>query len=234
MKKMTALIFSVLLIGSLAGCAQEPQPTTGPTTETTAAPTTEPTTIPTGPTTEPTTEPPSKFDPEACADLFAHWTHEITLDGETMALPEFQGSASFPMTWIFNSDGTYMTMVDSAEAIAAYEALLIDYMVDSRLRIFKAECDLKGKYDAYIQKEWNEGGLGDQVRQEATQTVADLDLTGRYAQLERAGEYYVEDGILYLDTDAYPFSLADGTLTLTDGPDQILPYPLALTRVPEE
>ena len=236
MKRMVALTLSVLMILSFAGCGKEPQPsatvsTTAPTTVATE-PTTIPTTAPTEPTTVPT-EPPGKFDPEACAALFASWTFTVTLDESLMALPEFEGSASFPVTWSFDSDGTYTTMADSAEAITAFETLLIDYMVDSRFRIFKAECDLKGKYDAYIQKEWNEGGLGEQTRQEATQTVADLDLTGRYAQLEREGEYYVGDGILYLDEDAYPFTLEDGKLTLTDGPEEILTYPLILDQTVE-
>lgn len=59
MKKLTALLLSLVLVMSLSACNQDvPDPTTQPTTEPTAAPTTEPTTEPTeAPTTEPTTAP---------------------------------------------------------------------------------------------------------------------------------------------------------------------------------
>lgn len=242
MRKITVPVVLALLILVLAACGKEPVPPapTQSTTEPTTAPT-EPTTVPAEPTTVPT-EPPTtepKFQPNACKDLFGSWTHTVVLDENLMALPEYTGEATqFSVTWTFAEDGKYTIATDEGmeQAIAAYETQLVDYMVHSRYRIFVAECNRKGKYEAYIKKEWEENGLGAQVRQEAEQTVAALDLRGRFGQLNCTGEYYVKDSALYLDELAHSLILEEDLLTLSQGVPELwdlLPCPLVLNRVVE-
>jgi hypothetical protein len=230
MRKFTALAILTLLILALAGCGkEEPQPSA-------------PTTIATEPTTEPTTQPPTtepKFQPDACKDFFGSWTHACVLDGNLMALPEYTGDAtSFTVTWTFQEDGTYSVATDAQmeQAIANYETQLVDYMVHSRYRMFVAECNRLGRYEAYIQKQWEDNGLGAQVRQEMEESVAALDLRGRFGQLNLTGEYYVEDSELYLDELPHTCILEEGKLTLSQGIPELcdlLPIPLELTKVVE-
>lgn len=235
MKKQLALILSAIFILMLAACGEEPAvPTTEATQPTTQA--TQPLTDPTEPPATEPTEP--KFQPDACRDLFGQWTHAVVLDRELMALPEFQGSTQFSVVWSFLDDGTYTMTTDAQqmeEAIAGYETLLIDYMVDSRYRMFVAECNRMGKYEAYIQKEWVENGLGQQERDAATETVAALNLRERLEGLNSSGLYYVEAGILYLEEAPCPFELKEGILTLTEGAplSPLLPTPLVLTSITE-
>lgn len=244
MKKLTALLLILLLI--LAGCGGESAPTTEPATAPTQ-PTTEPATEPTTVPTEPT-EPQIKFDAAVCAPLFGDWSHQMVLDGELMALPEFRGSQSFDVTWSFHDDGSYTRGFDEEAfqtAISGYEALLIDYMVDSRYRLFVSECNLKGKYSSYIEQEWVTNGLGEQVRTEVTATVEGLQLAQRYAPLEVSGDYYVEDGRLYIlratsGYDAFTFTVEDGVLTLDQSNDFLaydamdIAFPLTLAQVVTE
>lgn len=184
------------------------------------APETQATTAQTQPQTQPATEP-SPPDPREA--LFGDWQYEMSVDGNIMALPDFDGIVTYPLLWSFYKDGTVAVMENRdvyLTAISDFENKLIDFMVDSRYELFVSECNYQGHYSAYIEQEWVTNGLGEQVREEMTETVSGLQLSVRCAPARFLGTYTVE-GELITVTDAeggsydFTFSVSQEALILT-------------------
>lgn len=183
-------------------------------------PETQATTAQTQPQTQPTTEP-SPPDPREA--LLGDWQYEITVDGSFMALPDFDGTVAYPLVWSFREDGSVTVMEDREvylTAIEDFENRVIDFMVDSRYELFVSECNYQGHYSAYIEQEWVTNGLGEQVREEMTETVSGLQLSVRCAPERFLGSYTVDGERLTVTDDqggSYPFtfSVSQEALILT-------------------
>ena len=248
MKKLTALLLAAVMLLGLAACAGEPKQTdfTAPTvSEPPTAPTTEPITQPTTqPVTEPSTEPPTHelFDPETCASLFGTWKTTVTMDKELLNTSYLYKKVTFELYYTFNEDGTYAIHVDEEDfnaAITEFEGLLVDHMVERGYATFKAEMERDGYGATRIETMWDESEEAKQ-RTEAEDFVAGLDLLGRFSQLLREGQYYVEDGRVYTELadgnfESSAFTVKDTKLTLKDTDNLgiyrtlCISFPLALT-----
>ncbi len=246
MKRLFALVLALGMI-LCAGCSEEPVPTTEatePTTETNTEPTTE------APTTEaPTeeTEPPTManefFDPAACADLIDTWSVDVLLDGNLLNFPDMESSTTMKLCYQLCDDGTYIRGVDQAEydvAIAAYESFVRSYMLGRRYATFTAEKKLEGKSEEEIKQEWEQTGWPEALV-EVNAFVEGLYLGYRFSALNRSGDYYVQDGVLYLSQEdgtyeACTYELTEEGLVLLDSTDpntytQVkLEFPLTLTN----
>ena len=174
---------------------------TEPSTEITEPSTeiTEPSTDPTQPSTE-ATEPPSKFDPTVCADAFGVWYSVVRLDGSQLSLRDFESDLFFNLIWVFGGTGHYNILPDPNQfdqAIADYEQLLIEYMVEGRRLIYISEAKLNGISSSKANKQWR-NDHEPTARAESTAAVTALNLKVRFSQLSASGEYYIENGRLYL------------------------------------
>ncbi|MBQ9762603.1 MAG: hypothetical protein IJV82_05940 [Oscillospiraceae bacterium] len=206
-------------------------PATEPTTvatEPSTAPLTEPTEVPTDPTTEPTTEPTTaptvKFDSAVCQPLFGDWAVTMVMDGDLLALPEFEVHQQFDLVWQFGPEGDFSVSVDETafqEAMAAYETATNDYLMEMRFRIFTAECRLEGLWEWATNQKWEKEGYREQNQAEVDAFIQELALAQRYEALLRQGQYYIRDGALVLEysdgTEAMVnYAVGDGVLTLMD------------------
>ena len=242
MKKFTALLLAALIVISMAACAKEPAPSTQPTE-------TEPTTLPqTEPTTEPTTEPPTEpvvvlpehFDPVLCAPLVGTWTTQVVLDGSLMNMLDMEESVSYTVTYSFSRYGAYRITSDEVEVAAAldsYKVLLQAHMVESLYSKFYAESRLQGMSKAKIEELWEESKKAE-VEQTAADFVSRVNLESRIKPVKRVGDYYVEEGLLYISMssggyETSGFSMADGSLTLTETNNPLFYNPLGI-RFPLE
>lgn len=221
MNKYLALLLSVLIVFAMAGCTEEPAPSTDPSTE---APTVQ-TTLPeetTLPETEPTEPVNPKFDPELCKEVFGTWGIEVVLDTKLMVMPDFDFSTSFHVSWDLREDGTYTACPDPEvykTNVKAFDEKVIEYMVDSRYHMFVAEKKIQGMKEAKIEEDWT--AEEPKVRDEVTATVEGLAFGKAYANLDREGHYYVEDGSIYLSRpdggyDSFTYLLGQTTLTFND------------------
>lgn len=252
MKKLTALLLALILLLTLAACAEDApvptEPSTEPSTEPMTEPTTEPVTEPTEPPTEPFV-PHEKFDLEFCGDVVGEWNTMIVLDGSLLNIPDLEGSSSFMLSYQFLGTGEYEIDVHGFnDAIAEYEDLVAAYLFAGYYSKFAAECKLKGMNAEQIEEAWI-GEKEEQARADALKFVADLSLAARFAALVRQGDYYVEDGRLYTANgdgtyESYAFSLVEqdglsGLLSLddTDNPGTYrtlgIKFPLVLDPVQE-
>lgn len=243
MKKLMALLLAVLMVCSAACARQEPETTTDPAV-------TDPTTAPTTEATEPTTEPPvvlpENFDPVLCAPLVGTWTAEVVLDGSMMNILDMTESVSYTVTYTFSKYGAYTITSDKAEVAAAvdtYKTLLQTYMVESLYSKFFAERRLQGMSKTKIETLWEESEKA-VAEQTASNFVNGIGLENRIKPIKRVGDYYAEQGLLYisLSSGGYEtsgYSLVDGVLTLsdTDNRDFYAPlgvkFPLNLTVATE-
>ncbi len=254
MKKWIALLLTLAAVVCTA-CSQTPEETTGTTTEATQAtqPTTEaPTTQPTTEATEPPTMANEFFDPVASKDLVDTWSVEVLLDGSLLNFTDLEKSVTMKLQYQLNNDGTYVRGVAQEEydqAIAAYESYIRDYMLGRRYAKFAAEKKLEGKDEEEIKEAWAQTGWPE-AQVEVNTFVDGLYLGYRFSALNRVGDYYAQDGVLYLSQEdgsyeACTYQLAEGSLQLLDSTDlntytQVkLTFPLTLTNgtippVPQE
>jgi predicted small lipoprotein YifL len=255
MKKLTALLLAALMITMAACGAKQPQPqpsaTTSPSTAPTTVPETEPTTQPiTQPTTVPVTIPSTapvmheKFDAEACASLLGTWKTTVTMDKELLNTSYFTKKVKFDLFYTFNEDGSFAIYVDEeafTAAIAQFESLMVEHMVERGYATFKADMERDGYGSTRIEELWAEGEEA-KVRGETENFVKGLNLLGRFSQLLREGQYYVEDGRLYTahpenGWESSKFKVKNGNLTLsnTDNPGiyrmLCINFPLKLAAV---
>lgn len=217
MKKISTLLTAVLIVFAMAGCTQEPAPSTAPSTEAPVAQTTVPEET-TQPETEPTQPVNPNFDPELCKEVFGTWTIEVVLDSKSMVMPDFDFSTSFHVGWELREDGTYTACPDPnyETNVKAYDEKVAEYMVDSRYHMFVAEKKIEGMKEDKIQELWTEEEP--KVREEVTSTVEGLAFAKSYGALDREGHYYVEDGSIYLSRpdggyDSFTYQLGPTTLT---------------------
>lgn len=247
MKRLFALLL-VLAAVLCTACSEEPETTEASTeqsTETTPEQTTEaPTTEP--PTTE-ETEPPTManafFDPVASADLIDTWSIDVVLDGTLMNFPDMESSITMKLQYQLFDNGTYIRGVDQKEydtAIAAYESFIRSYMLGQRYATFVAEQKLMSKKEADIEQAWNQTGWPE-AQVEVNDFVEKLYLGYRFSTLNRSGDYYTQDGVLYLSQEdgtyeACTYELTEEGLKLLDSTDpntfaQVkLKFPLILTN----
>lgn len=244
MNKYLALLLSVLLIFAMTGCAEEPVPSTEPSTE---APTQQ-TTLPeetTLPETEPTEPVNPKFDAALCQEVFGTWCIEVKLDSDLMVMPDFDFSTSFHVGWDLREDGTYTACPDPEvyeTNVKAFEEKVIEYMLNSRQHMFAAEKKIEGMKEDKIQELW--AAEEPAVRQDVTATVEGLAFGKAYADLDREGHYYVEDGSIYLSRpdggyDSFTYLLGPSTLTFNQSnnisyyENAGFQFPLTLYRLTE-
>ena len=211
MKKLSALFLAVTLLLVLCACNKKPADPTGtlPTRSDKpilSAPTepqvTDP--EPTVPTEPAPTYPNDHFDPRICASIFGTWKTPIVLDGSLMNMPEFEGSVSFDFLFTFQRTGYYTVSADMdtvTKAIAEYETMLTNYMLEGFHSKFVAEGKLQGKSETQIETEWTtEESLLAQARAEAF--VAGIGLTERFSSVVRCGDYYADASTVYLSTES--------------------------------
>lgn len=244
MKKWIAmlLVFTAVLC---TACSQEPEVTTEPKQTTT-----EPTQITTDPTTQPTTEttePPTManefFDPVASAQLIDTWSMDVVLDGSLLNFTDMETSTTMKLNYQLMDDGTYIRGVDQKEydaAIASYESAVRSYMLGQRYAKFAAEQKLKNKKEDKIKEEWTQTGWPE-AQVEVNAFVEGLHLGYRFSTINRSGDYYTQDSILYLSQadgtyEACTYQLTEAGLQLMDSTDpntyrQLkLNFPLTLTN----
>mgnify|MGYP002517572771 CR=1 FL=1 len=132
MKKYIAVLLVLMVL--LTGC-QNNEDNTTPTTVTTQPPT--------APTTAPPTRPPvevpeveevpvdeeTPFDYIECEELFGAWTLSVNIPSSYVNIPEFTGSASFPLTFTFLDDGRYTVTLEQK----SYEAAVHQYENENKL-----------------------------------------------------------------------------------------------------
>lgn len=248
MKKWIALLLTLTAVLCTA-CSQEPEPTNAPTTQATETPTAEaPTTEPSteAPTTE-ATEPPTManeyFDPVASAQLIDTWSVDVVLDGSLLNFPDMESSTTMKLQYQLNNDGTYVRGVEQKEydiAIAAYESFIRSYMMGQRYAKFAAEKKLEKKDEEEIKAEWNQTGWPE-AQVEINDFVEGLYLGYRFSSINRSGDYYAQDGVLYLSQadgtyEACIYQLTETGLQILDSTDpntytQLkLAFPLTLTN----
>lgn len=206
MKKIVALLLALMLF--LTACQQNDEPT-APTTEAT-----DPSTIvTTAPPTRPPVEVPeveevpvdeeTPFDFAECADLIGSWTLDVTISSNYINIPDFTGSATFPLTFTFSDDGRYTVTLEPKSyeaAIHQYENALVDFMIAGYYNKFVAEKKISALTDKQIKARWEESGLSNAQKQ-THGYLDELALGATFGQLVRAGYYYAEDGELFLSVD---------------------------------
>lgn len=253
MKRLLALLL-VLAAILCAGCSEEPEPTaevsqdqsieTSDTQNTTEESTTEaPTTQAPTEETEPPTMANEYFDPVASAQLIDTWSVDVVLDGSIMNFPDMESSITMKLQYQLNGDGTYIRGVEQEEydtAIAAYESFINTYMLAQRYATFVAEQKLMSKDEEEISQAWNQSGWP-KAQAEVDEFVEKLYLGYRFSFLNRSGDYYAQDGVLYLSQEdgtyeACTYELTEEGLTLLDSTDPApftqvkLEFPLLLTN----
>ncbi|MBQ7857470.1 MAG: hypothetical protein IJ351_02395 [Oscillospiraceae bacterium] len=241
MKRIIALLLAVLLLMSMAACSrQEPAGTS-------AGQTTQPTTEVTEPSTQEVTEPPTmandQFDPEKSAALIGTWKTTLLLNGKLLNFADMEGFVEMELLYTLNADGTYTRGVEEQVFkmdLAAFESLVENYMMDSYYTKFAAEKKISGWGEKRINEEW-EATEKAVAQQHTDEFLSTLNLSYRFTNLNRSGDYYEQDGKLcFSKTDGSyetcSFTLEEGTLTLTDT-DDLRPYrqmninfPITLTK----
>ena len=211
MKKLTALLLAAMLL--LTACGTKPEPTvqtTIPTTVPATQPETQPTTLPsTEPETVPSTAPvkSEKFDENACAPLFGTWKTTVTMDKELLNTSYFTKKVKFDLFYTFNEDGSFAIHVDEdafKTAIADFEGLMVDHMVELRYFTFRGPLEYQGLTEEAILEQWGKGPE-QEARQECEKTVAALNLYYRFKRLLREGQYYVNGSKVYTQLSADKF-----------------------------
>ena len=227
MKKLTALLLAAMLL--LTACGTKPEPTvqtTIPTTVPATQPETQPTTLPsTEPETVPSTAPvkSEKFDENACAPLFGTWKTTVTMDKELLNTSYFTKKVKFDLFYTFNEDGSFAIHVDEdafKTAIADFEGLMVDHMVERGYATFQAEMERDGYSASRIDTMWAEGEEA-KVRTESQDFITGLRLLNQFSQLLREGSYYVEEGRVYTALakggwESSAFTAKKSKLTLSD------------------
>ena len=229
MKRIFAIFLVISTLLALAACGAD-----APADVTTTAPTTQPVTQPiTEPTTQPTTMANDKFTIEQCADLIGTWQYDLVLSGELLHLSEMEGQWVIPVTYVFLDNGECMISTGLFDdTLAAFEEAVENYMFESYHEQFIGDCKLQGMSNSKIDKAWQT--QQEVAREDAKTFVQNLSLSPRIAQLDRDGDYYVEEGKVYVSRadgsyEACGFALGeDGVLTLTDTDNLNLYRPLGI------
>ena len=185
------------------------------------------------------------FDPVASKDLIDTWYVDVVLDGSLLNFPDMESTTTMKLQYQLNGDGTYTRGVDQKEydtAIAAYESYVRSYMLGRRYAKFAAEKKLEGKKEEKIKEEWSQTGWPE-AQVEINDFVEKLYLGYRFSSLNRSGDYYAKDGVLFFSQEdgtyeECPYQLAeDGTLQLLSSTDlrtysqMKLNFPLTLTSI---
>lgn len=247
MKKLTVMLLTVMLL--LAACGADPEPTAQTTIPATSAtqPETQPTTLPsTQPETEPSTAPvkSEKFDEAACAPLFGTWKTTVTMDKELLNTSYFTKKVQFDLFYTFNQDGSFAIHVDEEQfkgAIAEFEGLMVEHMVERGFASFQAEMERDGYSASRIDEMWAEGEE-EKVRTESQDFIKSLGLFDQFSQLLREGNYYVEEGRVYTALaesgwESSAFTVKKSKLTLSDTDNQgiyrmlCVDFPLVLEQM---
>ena len=243
MKRLMALLL-VLAAVLCAGCSQEPETTTPqPTQATPDTPTEAPTTEAPTETTEPPTMANEFFDPVNSRELIGTWSIDVVLDGSILNFPDMESAITMKLQYQLCDDGTYIRGVEQKEydtAIAAYEASIRSYMLGQRYAKFAAEQKLLEKDKEEIEKEWNQTGWPE-AQVEVNAFVEGMYLGYRFSTLNRSGDYYAQDGVLYLSQadgtyEACAYQLTEVGLQILDSTDpntytQVkLVFPMTLTK----
>jgi len=225
MKKIVAPLLAILM---LCGCAREKGPAPAPTEPT------GPVLVPTVPPTRPPVVVPEVeeipeqdnplFDPWDCEVLVGKWLMTVGIPSDFMNVPDFTGTASFPVTWAFDEDGRYTVTLEQksySDAILGYENQLVDFMMEGYYSRFVAEKMISDLSDEEIQYRWEWTDQGRSKYQTMTHDFLDqYGLRDVYTQLIRGGYYYVEDDILHLTygetEETFHFKVDEEGLILSD------------------
>ena len=161
------------------------------------------------------------FDFAECADLIGSWTLTVNISSNYLNIPDFTGSASFPLTFHFTDDGRYTVTLEQESyeaAIIGYENLLADFMITGYYNKFVAEKQISNLSNKEIQARWEQSELAN-AQKKAHGYLDDLALGATFAQLVRAGYYYAEDGVLYLsvgdDYETFQYTIDEEGLILS-------------------
>lgn len=247
MKKLTTLLLCAVLVLATAACAapEQPSETNLPQQTETNQPTTQPPVTEPAVTEPPVTNPPAheKFDLVACMPLRGSWSATIKLNADLLNLERFTEETSFQLNYSFDKHGQYSVSVDMKEftaAIETYEKLVVDHMVQMQYSQYKITMGWKGHSAAKIDEMWKDGPEAD-ARTACAETVDTMNLYHRFMKLTRQGQYYVEDGALFLQNGETGFESCDylvnnGELTLenTNNPGLYrslnIQFPFVLTQ----
>lgn len=227
MKKALALLLAVLTVLTV-GCGKKAEPTATPDTPTTLPATadeptiqTEPTTEPTQQVTEPTTMANDLFDPEVSGPILGKWVKKITLGGDIFNLTDMEETVEMTMVYQFNADGTYSRGIeDYHTVIAAYGDAVERFMIDRLYATFTAEKLLEGVSKKKIPELWEETEKAS-AEEQAKRFLDGLYLDYRFSQLNTYGDFYEQDGTLWLsleDRSYEPcgYTLSEDGLTITE------------------
>lgn len=252
MKKISALILTLVLLLSLAACGSgKPAETTGATTEATTEPTTEATTeATTEPTTEATTESTTvptetidvasldyPYDAEQAAPIVGSWVYTMEMTGADMGLEDFGTALSLPMVFTFGEDGILTASISEEEAQASIDAFFDafeTYLVDTMYAQFADQGMDAEAADAAMQEQ-----VGMTIAEYAATVLDSLSFTDLFGSIEISAKYNVDGELLYtydgIDEEILAFQLEDDTLTLTESEDHPLEnpdfiFPMVLTR----
>lgn len=230
MKRIFAISLAIIMILALAACGGEENvdmTTTEPTTQPTTQPTTEP-------TTQPTTMANDKFDPEVCADLVGTWQYTLVLSGSMLHMSDLEDEWVIPLTFMFLDNGVYTVVAnDLGQVLDDFEAAIENYMFENYHNQFVGDGKLNGLSDAKIEEQWQT--QQETAREDAKNFVKNLSLYPRIAQLERDGDYYVEDGKVYLSVGdgyevcSFQYSAEEDVLTLIDTDNLGIYRPLGIS-----
>lgn len=225
MKKFIAPLLAILL---LCGCAKEkeqaPAPTesTEPVLVTTAPPTRPPVVVPEVEEVPEADNP--LFDPWDCEVLVGQWEMTVKIPSDFMNVPDYTGTASFPVVWTFDEDGRYTVTLEQksySDAILGYENQLVEFMMDGHYSRFVAEKMISDLSDEEIQYRWEWTDQGRSKYQAMTHEFLDeFGLRDIYTQLIRGGYYYVEEDVLHLtfgeEEETFQFKVDEEGLTLSN------------------
>lgn len=247
MKKIIALLLSVMLLLGLVACGNSGTETTAPSnTAATTAPTTEPATEPdAGATTEPQVT--YTFDLTAAEPILGSWQYDFEMDCATM-FGMAGADLKLPMSMIFTfgEDGTMSVAVDGEKLSANLENFNVQLaaaLTDMMYQQFADQGMDKEAADAAMQEKYQ------MTVEEFSEETARQSFTA--SSLEESLEssdslYCVEGNQIYSyaegaesDAEINTFQVEGDTLTLLDSNQAEMyealgmAFPLTLTRVAE-
>lgn len=219
MKKVLALLLAVLTVLMVA-CGKKQEPTATPDTPTTQVATADEPTAPTEPITEPitsATEPTTMandlFDPKVSGPILGTWVKKISLGGDIFNLTDMEETVEMTLVYQFNADGTYYRGIeDYHTVIAAYGDAVERFMLDRLYATFTAEKLLEGVSKKKIPALWEETEKAN-AEEQAKRFLEGLYLDYRFSQLNGYGDFYEQDGVLWISLEDRSYEPCGYTLS---------------------
>ena len=209
MKKAFALLLAVLTVLTVA-CGKKTEPMATPDTPTTQAatpdepttePPTDPVTEPTQPVTEPTTLANDLFDPEVSGPILGKWVKTFTLGGDIFNLTDMEETVEMTLVYQFNADGTYFRGIeDYHNVIASYCDAVERFMMNRYYAKFTAEKLLEGVKEKQIPELWEQTEKANAEAQ-TKRFLEGMYLDYRFSQLNGYGDFYEQEGVLWLSLE---------------------------------